>query len=231
MLRAAALALLSSAAPALADCRLALLLALDVSSSVDAQEDTLQRQGLAAALVAPEVQAAFFAADAVVALAVFEWSGRYNQEIILDWTMIDSPEALRRASAAVAGSRRSYNEFPTAMGYALGFGAGMLSRGPACLRSTIDMAGDGENNEGFGPALAYAEFPFDEITVNGLVVANAADFQTEATLTNFYAREVLHGPGAFLIVADGFGDYARAMRAKLVRELSPLAVGALEIAR
>lgn len=227
MLRAAALATLLGAAPALAECRLALLLALDVSSSVDAEEDRLQRQGLAAALVAPEVAEAFFAADAPVALGAFEWSGRYNQEIILDWTLIESPSTLRRASERISASTRSYNEFPTAIGYALGFGAGMLQRGPACLQSTIDIAGDGENNEGFGPQLAYAEFPFADVTVNGLVIANAADFQTEAALTNFYAREVLHGPGAFLVVANGFRDYARAMRAKLVRELSPLAVGAL----
>ena len=63
---------------------------MDVSSSVDAAEDRLQRGGIVAALTAPEVQEAFFAGDLPVALAVYEWSGRYNQEIILDWTMISS---------------------------------------------------------------------------------------------------------------------------------------------
>lgn len=231
LVRAAALLALLAAPAGAANCRLALVLALDISSSVDVDEDRLQRQGLAAALVAPEVRQAFFAADAPVALSVFEWSGRYNQEIILDWTLISDPQTLAQAADRIAGSRRSYNEFPTAMGYALGFGANMLQRAPACLQSTIDIAGDGENNEGFGPQLAYAEFAFGGVTVNGLVVANAADFRSGASVTKFYTHEVLHGPGAFLVIADGFEDYTRAMRAKLVRELSPIAIGALDVTR
>ncbi|MEL7133333.1 MAG: DUF1194 domain-containing protein [Pseudomonadota bacterium] len=227
MVRAAALFALCVAASPAAACRLALLLALDVSSSVDAKEDELQRGGLVAALTAPEVRAAFFAADAPVALAVYEWSGRYNQEIVLDWTMIDSPADLLGAAETVAASRRSHNEFPTAMGYALGFGAEMLGRAPACLYKTIDMAGDGQNNEGFGPQLAYREFPFDQVVVNGLVV-NAAEFTSETMLIDFYQREVLRGPGAFLEVAQGFEDYERAMRRKLERELTPPIIGALD---
>lgn len=209
------------------ECRLALALALDVSSSVDAAEDALQRGGLVAALTAPEVEAAFFASDLPVALAVYEWSGRYNQEIILDWAMIDSRAALLRAAETVARSKRSHNDFPTAMGYALGFGAQLLARGPQCLNKTLDVAGDGQNNEGFGPERAYREFPFEGVTVNGLVV-NAADFEGEVGLIAFYRREVMYGPGAFVIVAEGFEDYERAMRRKLERELTPPAIGALE---
>ena len=88
------------------------------------------------------------------------------------------------------------------------------------------MAGDGQNNEGFGPALAYAEFPFDGVTVNGLVV-NGADYEAETGLIAFYQSQVLHGPGAFLEVAQGFEDYERAMRRKLERELAPPVIGAL----
>jgi hypothetical protein len=208
------------------ECRLALLLALDVSSSVDPTEDRLQRGGVVAALTAPEVVEAFFAADQPVALAAYEWSGRYNQEVLLDWTLIDSRAALLRAAETVAATTRSHNEFPTAMGYALGYGAGLLSRAPDCLRRTLDMAGDGQNNEGFGPAAAYREFAFDGVTVNGLVV-NAADFEGEVGLIAFYRAQVLHGPGAFLEIADGFEDYERAMRTKLVREVTPPAIGAL----
>ncbi|WP_299964447.1 DUF1194 domain-containing protein [uncultured Roseobacter sp.] len=214
------------AGPASAECRLALVLAIDVSSSVDAEEDRLQRSGLAAALAAPEVRAAFFAGDQHVALAVYEWSGRYNQEVLLDWTLIDSPAVLLRASQVLATSTRSHNDFPTAMGYALGFGAGLFRRGPDCLFRTLDMAGDGQNNEGFGPRRAYAEFPFDGVTVNGLVV-NGADFEAETGLIAFYQREVLHGPGAFIEIAQGFDDYERAMRRKLERELSPRVIGAV----
>ena len=91
MIRAGALAagITLAVLPAHAvECRLALALAVDISSSVDAAEDRLQRSGIVAALTSPEVEAAFFAGDLPVALAVYEWSGRYNQEIIVDWTMI-----------------------------------------------------------------------------------------------------------------------------------------------
>ena len=224
---AAALAGALAATPGHAvECRLALLLAIDVSSSVDAREDALQRGGLAAALLAPEVRAAFFATDLPVALAAYEWSGRYNQEVLLDWVMIDTSAAIHFAAEQIASSRRRHTEFPTAIGYALGYGARMLQRGPACLTRTIDIAGDGRNNEGFPPAAAYAEFPFDGVTVNGLVI-NAAEFEAETELIPFYRDEVLHGPGAFLEVADGFEDYERAMRRKLERELRPPSVGAL----
>lgn len=225
---AAVLALGAAPAPA-QDCRLALVLALDVSSSVDAREDALQRGGLAAALVAPEVQRAFFATPVPVALAVFEWSGRYNQQLLIDWLVIDHPEALGAAAAQIAGSTRSQTEYPTAMGHALGYAAGLLRRAPDCAQRTVDVAGDGENNEGFGPRQAYAEFAFDEVTVNGLVV-NAADGEGAFTLLDFFRAEVLRGPGAFVEVAQGFHDYEEAMRRKLEREVLPRIVGQAELA-
>ena len=231
MIRAAFLATALGVAPAAlaaAECRLALLLAMDVSSSVDAVEDRLQRGGTAAALLSDPVRRAFFASDLPVALAVYEWSGRYNQQMVLDWQMIDSPDDLTRAAGVVAGSQRRHNDFPTAMGYALGFGAAVMARAPRCLYKTIDLAGDGQNNEGFGPPLAYRSFDFDDVTVNGLVV-NAADFEAETGLIAFYKREVLHGPGAFLVIANGFEDFERAMRIKLERELTPPAIGSLAV--
>ncbi|RMD94105.1 MAG: DUF1194 domain-containing protein [Alphaproteobacteria bacterium] len=227
MVRRSALALalalvLALAAPAAAGCRLALALALDVSSSVDAAEDALQRGGLAGALLAPEVQAAFFAVPGQsVALGAYEWSGRYQQTVILPWTVIESPEALRRAAGTIAASRRSHADFPTALGYALGFGAGFLRKAPDCLFRTLDVSGDGRNNEGFPPALAYRHFPFSDITVNGLAIAGGAE-----DITAYYRAELIHGPGAFVQEAAGFADYERAMRRKLERELRPPALGA-----
>ena len=87
---------------------------MDVSSSVDAAEDVLQRGGLVSALTAPEVQSAFFATDSPVALAAYEWSGRYNQEVLLDWTLIRTPADLLFAAERIAASTRSHNDFPTA---------------------------------------------------------------------------------------------------------------------
>ena len=218
-------ALMLAAAPAgAAECRLALALALDVSSSVDAAEDRLQRSGLAAALIAPEVRAAFLSSPLPVALAVYEWSGRYNQDVLLDWRLIGDEGALVLAAETIGRSRRGTDEFPTAVGYALGFGAGFLARAPDCLFKTLDVSGDGRNNDGFPPGTAYREFTFDGATVNGLVIATSG-LAADAGLIAFYRDEVLHGPGAFLEIARGFADFERAMRRKLERELRAKAVG------
>ena len=214
-----ALWLAFSASPLSAtECRLALALALDISSSVDATEDILQRQGVAAALIAPEVEEAFFASPLPVAIAVYEWSGNFNQVLLLDWTVIETRADLVAAAYQIGQSKRSANDSPTAMGHALAYGSRLLERAPRCLFNTIDLSGDGINNNGYGPRTAYKHFPFDTITVNGLVI-NAADFEGEIDLIPFFQENVLHGPGAFLEIADGFKDFERAMRRKLEREL------------
>ncbi|MDV4145415.1 MULTISPECIES: DUF1194 domain-containing protein [Shimia] len=223
---AAGLALLAAGPARAVECRLALLLALDVSSSVNATEDALQRRGLARALLSPDVERAFFIAPQHVALAVYEWSGRYNQKILLNWTLIESPAALYEAAATLASSERSTTKFPTALGYALGYGATMFQSAPRCLYNTIDVSGDGKNNEGFGPEEAYNAFAFRDIVVNGLAI-NAAEFEAETDLIPYYKNEVLHGPGAFLEIATGYADFERAMKRKLERELSPPTLGLL----
>ncbi|WP_170788898.1 DUF1194 domain-containing protein [Ruegeria lacuscaerulensis] len=207
-------------------CRLALALAMDISTSVDASEDTLQRQGLAAALVAPEVTEAFFSSPMPVALTVYEWSGRSTQRVILNWSMIRTRADLLAAATTVQQSVRSDSGSATAMGYALAFGATLMQQAPPCLFQTIDLSGDGSNNDGYGPDSAYRHFPFQDIVVNGLVI-NAADFEGELFLIPFFENNVLHGPGAFLEVAQGFEDFERAMRRKLERELQGLQIGAL----
>ncbi|WP_074219420.1 DUF1194 domain-containing protein [Rhodovulum sp. ES.010] len=224
MVRLAALAALAPA-PAEAACRLALVLALDISSSVDTAEDALQRAGVAAALVAPEVQAELLRAPEPVALAVYEWSGRYQQDIVLDWRLLDSPAAIRVAAAAIAGSKRSYAEFPTAMGYGLGYAIEVFERAPTCLFRTLDVSGDGVNNDGFGPALAYRNFAFEGVTVNGLAIGGATEDDRE--VFDFYRDEVIRGPGAFVETAGDFEDFERAMRRKLKREVAARVYGGL----
>ena len=205
----------------MAECRLALLLGLDVSSSVDAAEDALQRQGLARALASPSVRAAALAIPGNhVALSVFEWSGRWQQTTILEWTLLDSPQALEAAGATVAASERSTSEYPTAAGYALGHATTLMADAPDCLFRTLDMSGDGVSNDGFPPESAYRSFPFDEITVNGLPITGH-----DASVVRFYEDQILHGPGAFLEVADGFEDFERAMRRKLEREMGVRTLG------
>ena len=207
-------------------CRLALALALDISVSVDEREDILQRQGLASALIAPEVQEAFFSSPMPVALSVYEWSGRDIQRVILNWRMIEGVDDLFSASAQISRSVRSDSGSATAMGHALAFGASLMSQAPKCLFQTIDLSGDGSNNDGYGPQITYRHFPFQNTVVNGLVI-NAADFEGELFLIPFFENNVLHGPGAFLEVAQGFEDFERAMRRKLERELTGLQIGLL----
>lgn len=232
--RAALLAFLLALLPAVVgaqECRLALVLALDVSSSVDAEEDRLQREGLAAALLAPEVVEAALQGG-TVALHAFEWSGIRTQVPLLPgWLMIENEGNLRAAAEAVRASRRSTVALPTAVGNALGFAADLLRDGPPCGRRTVDVAGDGIANEGVGPAMAYRIFPFEGVTVNALVVGDARSPESrEATrrIVAWFQAEVLRGPGAFSLVADGYGDYERAMRLKLVREMELPAVSRLE---
>jgi hypothetical protein len=83
-----------------------------------------------------------------------------------------------------------------------------------CARAVIDVSGDGVNNEGFEPDLAYRNFDFSNVTVNGLVIQGA-----DPDPVSYYQSEVAYGPGAFVIVAARFEDYETAMKQKLLREI------------
>ena len=196
-------------------CRLALALALDVSSSVDAREYRLQRDGLAAALLAPEIREAFLAVpSAPVKLLIYEWSGWQQQELRQDWTTIATASDLDGVAARLGAQGRSYAQFPTALGLALLYGGQALGRRDECERRTLDVSGDGTNNDGASPELVKREFPFEGITINGLVVGS-----NNATLARYYREFVIAGPGAFVEEAGDYADFEAAMRRKLLREL------------
>jgi len=219
-----AFALALCGAPAAA-CNLALVLALDISSSVDAAEDAIQRQGLARALLSPDVQRAFLD-SAPVALYAFEWSGQETQvPLTPGWIMVAGPDDLALAASAIGASVRSRDDLPTALGRALGHAATLLRDGPDCARSTIDVSGDGENNESFDPDHVYASFPFDGVTVNALIIAGQND---DLELISYFRERVVYGPGAFSLAIRGFDDYQPAMEAKLIRELRLPALSALQ---
>ncbi|MEL6198535.1 MAG: DUF1194 domain-containing protein [Pseudomonadota bacterium] len=204
-------------------CRLALVLALDVSASVDETEYDLLRRGTAAALDSPQVREAIKALGGVY-LSVFEWSGRSKQRIIVPWVALENGQAIAGAAGQIAVHPRSTSEYPTALGAALGYAHGLLGDGPAfCERQVVDMAGDGENNHGFGPGSAYRAFDYRAITVNGLVVGDP-----DGEVATYYAEEVLNGPDSFLEVARGYEDFEETMRRKLLREIGVLSLSALE---
>jgi hypothetical protein len=221
LVRALALACeVLAAAPAGAACRLALSLGLDVSSSVDAREYRLQTAGLAAALTSPEVVGAFLAAPGQpVMLQVFEWSGWQQQQVRQDWVTVAGEGDLAEVAARLRGQGRSFEQFPTALGFALIFGGRQLAERSECARRTLDISGDGTNNDGVSPEMARREFPMQGITVNGLVVG-----ATVVTLSRYYRQFVIQGPGAFVEQADDYEDFERTMKRKLLREL-----GAFEI--
>lgn len=212
---------LTAAGPAAAECRLALLLALDISASVDAREDSFQRGGLARALLAPAVQDAFLAdPGSQVWLGVYEWSGPYTQVELLPWLKIASAEDLSLAAGAIADSERSHDDQPTALGHAVAYAAKLFRSGPDCAARTLDISGDGRNNDGFPPTAVYRASRLGEVTVNGLAIKGG-----EAGVVEYYRSEVIHGLGAFVIEAENFRDYERAMRAKLLRELQGPVIG------
>ncbi|MBN9669686.1 DUF1194 domain-containing protein [Labrenzia aggregata] len=195
-------------------CSLSLVLAMDGSASVNAREHTLQLNGLADALQDPEVIAAIEAVGGIWVTS-FEWSGRYQQLRQLGWRNLTGQASAREAAARLRRAPRGFTEFPTALGYALGYAAVEMKQAPAaCARKVIDVAGDGVNNEGFGPDSAYRAFDFEGVTVNGLVIAGPDTAPVE-----YYRQNVLKGPGAFVEVAATYEDYADAMKRKLLREI------------
>ncbi len=201
-------------------CRLALQLGLDVSASVDAAEYRLQIGGLSAALIDPAVVSAFLNGPGPVALSIFEWSGRFQQDVLVDWTLISSEADLLRIAERIAQSTRRSEDFPTAIGYALGFASTRFQEAPACLFQTLDISGDGQNNDGFPPIAAYEHFDFENVTVNGLAIGGAS-----REIEEYYLAEVIRGPGAFVEYAATHADFAEAMRRKLERELRAMILG------
>ncbi|WP_051587967.1 DUF1194 domain-containing protein [Actibacterium mucosum] len=211
-------ALCGAAAPAQAACRLALLIGLDISSSVDAREDALQRAGMAAALRAPDVQKALLTPQgASVALAIYEWSGRYKQVVVVDWRVLDSVQAINAVASQVETSRRTLRGDPTAIGHSLDFADQMFADAPRCDFQTLDLTSDGVNNDGYGPAVAYRRGVLAETTVNVLAVGGSTT--DDQTLYDFHIDKVLRGPGSFIEIARDYSDFARAMHKKLYREV------------
>lgn len=226
------------AGPAAASCRQALALALDVSGSVDKWEYRLQFDGLAAALTDAEVQAAFLAyPETPVRLMVFEWSAEGHQRMVIGWTDVTGAADLARMARVLRGTRAVPVANPsTAIGAAMLHGAAELSRQADCWQKTLDISGDGPSNIGRQPRLIGAH-ELGNVTINGLVVGPDGPANTTKnrhnvkSLMEYYRAYVIRGPGAFVVAALDYEDFARAMRRKLIRELRPAAVSGLGMSR
>ncbi|MDJ0823695.1 MAG: DUF1194 domain-containing protein [Paracoccaceae bacterium] len=209
MLRALCLALMPVSASA---CQTALLLAMDVSNSVDPGEYRLQVEGLEAALRDPEI-AEILVRDQV-ALAVMQWSGADRQEMTIPWTRMISPATVGAFADRARWMERAYVLSDTAPAQAMDVAIRQFADVPDCARHVIDMSGDGTPNAGgeVGPQRLRAERM--GITINGLAIEGLG-----VAITNFYRRQVTTRDG-FVVTARGHRDYARAIKQKILREIS-----------
>lgn len=212
-----------------AQCRLALVLALDVSGSVDSTEYRLQLDGLAWALEQDEVRQALLAMPAApVRLAVYEWSGRADQRLIADWREMRSVADVAAMTALLRATQRQETTVSTGIGAALLFGQAKLLQQKTCARAVVDLSGDGRSNDGPRPQDVRPNLA--GTVVNALVVgagynqARGAMARETESLVRYYDQNVIHGPKAFVEIAQGYEDFAETMKRKLLRELRVMAL-------
>lgn len=219
-----------SSKPKAQTCDLALVLAMDASSSVNSDEYALQMKGMASALLDTEVRDAILSLGGMY-MAAFEWNGRMNQKMLFNWSQLNTEADIFALAEALAKHKRNSTKSPTALGSALGYAHRLFPKLPTpCFRQVIDVSGDGLNNEGVKPKQVLAMWDFSEITVNGLAINGSDPLHDSAhqDVMTYYRQNVLHGSGSFLVIAENFQSFEEAMKKKLLKEITPGAVGLLE---
>jgi hypothetical protein len=204
---------------------LELVLAVDCSSSISVEEMELQLRGYAAAFRAPGL-ANQVAAGPVGAIActMFTWSDWHIQNVVVPWTKLDSPASANGfADAVAAAPRRTW--LYTSISGAMDFAARQFGQGFEGTRKVVDISGDGVNNSGRPVAEAREEALAQGIVLNGLAVldkqpSSFAQSSGLPPLDTYYREEVIGGPGAFLVVAEGFAAFEAAVRRKIIREIA-----------
>lgn len=202
-----------------------LVLAVDVSRSVDAEEARLQREGYLAALVNPRVlQAIRSGQTGRIAVTYVEWAGSDYQRTVVAWSVIEDAASARAFAERLAEASyvsRNWTSISGAIDYALHMFA--TADGFETARRVIDISGDGRNNEGRTSDEARDEAVAAGVTINGLPIINdRPNFgrPPETDLEDVYREHVIGGPGAFLILADNFSAFAAAILNKLIREIA-----------
>ena len=210
-----------------AEVDLELVLAVDVSRSIDDDEFRLQREGYAQAFTNPAVLAAIMSNPKQrIAVTFIEWAGVEFQRVVVPWTVIGDPESGALFAHEVATRPRSFfgwTSISGAIDYALRQFEIDPNRG---TRRVIDVSGDGINNSGRPAFEARDDALRRGITINGLVIMNDNPnpgfvFQRQTPpLDEFYRDQVIGGQGAFLIALDDFDSFAHAIVNKLVKEIA-----------
>lgn len=204
---------------------LALLVAVDVSDSIDTREARLQRDGYIAALSDPAVLAAIRSGGRRrIALSYVEWAGFGHYKVVVDWRLVGGAADAQAFAAALAqapvGSRRR-----TSISDAILKSMHHLAKNPhPAARRIIDISGDGPNNHGPLVTIARDRAVAAGITVNGLPIRpNPSETETHGAILDidlYYQDCVVGGPGAFVVLANGFGDFAEAVRRKFILEIA-----------
>lgn len=200
-----------------------LVLAMDASGSIDETEFRLQREGYAEALTHPQVVAAIRSKPrSAMGIAMLEWGSPGGSQTIVDWRRVrDAASAQALADALLAAPRtpQSYN----AIGDAIHHASHLLREGPfAAEQLVIDVSGDGPDLRSLRPAPAARDIVVRRgMVVNALAIAASGSVTRGGeTLEEHYRRDVMGGPGAFVMTAESRRDIARALRAKLIREMA-----------
>ena len=207
---------------------LLLVLSSDVSRSVDHPKFLLQREGYATAISDPNVLEAIKSGPHQrIAVAFVEWSGFGAQKLVIDWTIIDGPAAARKFGDQLLELPRSFAD-RTSISGGIEFATTQIERAPFdSPRRTIDVSGDGTNNAGRDVKLARDETLAKGIVINGLVILsdrpvpwNAEHTNPPGGLDKYYQDNVVGGPGAFVLVAENFDSFGRAIIKKLIAEIA-----------
>lgn len=207
---------------------LLLVLAADVSRSIDAEKFQLQRNGYVAALANPRVLDAIASGRyGRIGLTFVEWSGVGNQKVVIGWTMIGNAMAARSFGDRLLEAPRSFWD-RTSISGAIEFAMAQLAGAPyESARRTIDVSGDGTNNAGPDVAKLRDQAVAKGITINGLPIlsANPMSWNPDHTnppggLANYYRDNVIGGPLAFVRVAKDFNALGDAIVEKMIAEVS-----------
>ena len=200
-----------------------LVLAIDISRSVTDDEAILQREGYRSAITDPGVMAAISGGTlGAIAVAYVEWASYQFQDLVIPWTRIATQaDAAAWADRLERSPRQSMSW--TSISGALAFSRRLLTSSPfEGTRRVIDVSGDGANNNGPPPEDERDRLVADGITINGLPIINRHPRfgRLELDVDKYYEASVIGGVGAFLIVAEDFADFDKAIKRKLIQEIS-----------
>jgi Protein of unknown function (DUF1194) len=207
---------------------LLLVLAVDISRSVDEKKFRLQREGYATAIVDPRVVRAMQAgAFGRIAICYMEWASDQDQRVIVEWTRVGNPGEAKEVADRIRDAPRAFMG-RTAIGAAIDYSMSLLSRSPfGAPRQIIDVSGDGTNNSGRDVTLARDAAIERGVIINGLVILSEIPLPTNPMhthppggLTAYYQNNVIGGPGAFVLEAQSFESFGQLLIQKLIKEIA-----------